>query len=61
MMATTHVLAGLSVAGVVASVAPEYAPVAAAAAILGGAAPDFALYAGRPPLRDGRLGRRAGA
>lgn len=46
MMATTHVLAGLSVAGVVATVAPEYAPVAFGAAVVGGAAPDLDLYAG---------------
>jgi len=46
MMATTHVLAGLSIASVVAAVAPEFTPVAVVAAVLGGAAPDFDLYAG---------------
>jgi len=46
MMATTHALAGLSVAGVVAGVAPEYAPVALGAALVGGVAPDLDMYVG---------------
>lgn len=46
MMATTHVLAGLVIASGVAVVAPEFGPVAVVAAILGGALPDFDLYAG---------------
>lgn len=46
MMATTHVLAALSLAGVVTAVAPEHAPVAVAAAVAGGAAPDLDLYVG---------------
>lgn len=45
-MATTHVLAGLTIASAVSVVAPEFAPVAVVAAVLGGAAPDFDLYAG---------------
>ncbi|MCU4972653.1 metal-dependent hydrolase [Halobacteria archaeon AArc-m2/3/4] len=46
MMATTHVFAGVALAAVVAVFAPEFALVAAGAAILGGAFPDFDLYAG---------------
>lgn len=46
MMATTHVLAGLAIASAVATVAPEFGPVALVAAAVGGALPDFDLYAG---------------
>ena len=46
MMATTHVLAGLVIASAVATVAPEFGPVAVLAAVVGGALPDFDLYAG---------------
>jgi hypothetical protein len=46
MMATTHALAGLAVASVTLLVAPEQAPVAMAAAALGGLFPDLDLYAG---------------
>ena len=46
MMATTHVLAGLSVASAVAVVAPEFGPVALVAAAVGGLLPDLDLYAG---------------
>ncbi|WP_049922648.1 hypothetical protein [Halopiger djelfimassiliensis] len=46
MMATTHVFAALAVAVVVAAVAPQFAGVVAAAAILGGLFPDFDLVAG---------------
>ena len=46
MMATTHVLAGLVVASAVATVAPEFGPMALVAAAVGGALPDFDLYAG---------------
>ncbi|THE66206.1 metal-dependent hydrolase [Salinadaptatus halalkaliphilus] len=41
MMATTHVFVGLLLAGGVAMLAPDYAGVAAAGAILGGLVPDF--------------------
>lgn len=44
MMATTHALAGVALAGVTAVVAPEYTPVAVAAAALGGVFPDLDLY-----------------
>jgi hypothetical protein len=46
MMATTHVLAALAVASVVAVVSPEFGTVAAVAAVLGGIAPDLDLYSG---------------
>jgi hypothetical protein len=46
MMATTHVLAGLTIASAVAVVAPEFGSVAVVAAVVGGALPDFDLYAG---------------
>lgn len=46
MMATTHALAGVAVAAATLLVAPEYAPVAAPAALAGGVFPDFDLYAG---------------
>ncbi len=46
MMATTHVLAGLVIASGVAVLAPEFGPVAVVAAFVGGALPDFDLYAG---------------
>lgn len=46
MMATTHVLAGLTLASAVAVVAPEFGPVALVAAAIGGVAPDLDLYAG---------------
>ncbi|MGN8213911.1 metal-dependent hydrolase [Halococcus salifodinae] len=45
MMATTHALAGMVVAGVTLVVAPEHTPVAVAAAGIGGAFPDLDLYA----------------
>lgn len=45
MMATTHVLAGIALAGVVAAFAPEFAGVAIAAAVLGSVFPDLDLYA----------------
>lgn len=46
MMVTTHVLAGMAVAAVVAVVAPEYAPAAVLGAGIGGFVPDLDLYAG---------------
>ena len=46
MMATTHVFAGVSVAALVALLAPEFALVAAVAAICGGFAPDLDVLAG---------------
>jgi hypothetical protein len=46
MMATTHGLAGLVLAGLLAFVWPEHAPVAMAAGFAGGLAPDVDLYAG---------------
>jgi hypothetical protein len=46
MMATTHLLAGLTVASAVAVVAPEFGPVALVAAAVGGVLPDLDLYAG---------------
>ena len=45
-MATTHALAGVAVAALVALVAPEQAGVALAAAFVGGLFPDLDLYAG---------------
>ncbi|WP_195155981.1 metal-dependent hydrolase [Halococcus agarilyticus] len=45
MMATTHALAGMALAGVTVAIAPAYAPVAVAAAGVGGAFPDLDLYA----------------
>ena len=46
MMATTHVLAALVIASGVALVSPEFGAVAVVAAFVGGALPDFDLYAG---------------
>lgn len=46
MMATTHALAGLALAGVWLLVAPEHATVAFAAGALGGAAPDLDTVVG---------------
>ncbi|MGB9964751.1 metal-dependent hydrolase [Halobacterium hubeiense] len=46
MMATTHALAGLAVAALVAVVAPEYGVTVAAAGLAGGVFPDLDLYAG---------------
>lgn len=46
MMATTHVLAGIALASVALYTTPELAPVAVAAAALGGLVPDLDLYAG---------------
>jgi hypothetical protein len=46
MMATTHGLTGLVLAGLIAGVWPEHAPVALAAGFAGGLAPDLDLYAG---------------
>ena len=46
MMATTHVLAGITLAGVALYASPELAPVAVAAALIGGMFPDLDLYAG---------------
>src|SRR6056297_1290775 len=46
MMATTHALAGLALAALVAPIAPEHAPTAAAAGLAGGVFPDLDLYAG---------------
>ena len=46
MMATTHALAGLALAALTLFVAPEYAPVAALAGVVGGVFPDLDLYAG---------------
>lgn len=46
MMATTHVLAGIALASVALYTTPELAPVALAAAALGGLFPDLDLYAG---------------
>jgi len=46
MMATTHAMAGLAVAAVAVFVAPDHAPVLAAAGIAGGVFPDLDLYAG---------------
>ncbi|MCL9813939.1 metal-dependent hydrolase [Natranaeroarchaeum aerophilus] len=46
MMLTTHVLAGLALALPVVVFVPELAPVAVVSGALGGAWPDFDLYAG---------------
>jgi hypothetical protein len=46
MMATTHALAGIAVASVTLYFSPEQAPVAMAAAAVGGIFPDLDLYAG---------------
>ncbi|MFB6155459.1 MAG: metal-dependent hydrolase [Haloferacaceae archaeon] len=46
MMATTHALAGLVLAAVVAIVTGDYATLPVVAAALGGLFPDFDLYAG---------------
>jgi hypothetical protein len=46
MMATTHALAGVALAGAVTVLAPELGPVPVAAAALGGLFPDFDMYAG---------------
>jgi len=43
MMATTHALAGMTLASVTLAVAPEYAPVALVAGAVGGAFPDLDL------------------
>ncbi|RQG89268.1 metal-dependent hydrolase [Natrarchaeobius halalkaliphilus] len=45
MMATTHVFAGLVLAAIVALIAPQFAAVAAFAAILGGLFPDLDVVA----------------
>ncbi len=45
MMATTHVFVGLLLAGAVATVAPQFAAVAAVAAIVGGLFPDLDVVA----------------
>ncbi|MFP8952997.1 metal-dependent hydrolase [Natrialbaceae archaeon A-arb3/5] len=45
MMATTHVFAGLGVAVPIALLAPEFAPVVATAAIVGGLFPDLDVVA----------------
>lgn len=44
MMATTHVLAAVALATLSAGVAPEFAPVAVAAAAVGGLFPDLDVY-----------------
>lgn len=46
MMATTHVLWGMVLALPVAAIAPEFAPAAFVAGLVGGLAPDLDLYAG---------------
>ena len=46
MMASTHVLAGIALASVALYTTPELAPIAVAAAALGGLVPDLDLYAG---------------
>lgn len=46
MMATTHAFAGAAVAVALARVAPELAPLAVAAGLVGGLFPDFDLYVG---------------
>ncbi|QFU83111.1 metal-dependent hydrolase [Natronorubrum aibiense] len=46
MMATTHALWGMAVALPVLAIAPEFAPAAFVAGVVGGLAPDFDLYAG---------------
>lgn len=45
-MATTHALAGVVLGSAALRVAPEFAPVALAAAVVGSVFPDFDLYAG---------------
>jgi len=45
-MATTHAMAGLAVAAVASLLAPDHAPVLAAAGLAGGVFPDLDLYAG---------------
>jgi hypothetical protein len=44
MMAMTHALAGLLVGASVLAVAPEYAPAAVAAGLIGGVAPDLDVF-----------------
>jgi hypothetical protein len=46
MMATTHALFGVVLATATMAVAPEFAPVALAAGLVGGVFPDLDLYAG---------------
>lgn len=46
MMATTHALWGMALALPVVATAPEFAPVALLAGLIGGFAPDLDLYAG---------------
>ncbi|ADB63159.1 hypothetical protein Htur_4345 (plasmid) [Haloterrigena turkmenica DSM 5511] len=46
MMATTHVLWGMALALPVLATAPEFAPAAFAAGLVGGLVPDLDLYAG---------------
>ena len=46
MMATTHALWGMALALPVLAAAPEYAPVAFVAGLVGGLAPDLDLYTG---------------
>ncbi|ARS90982.1 hypothetical protein [Natrarchaeobaculum aegyptiacum] len=46
MMATTHALWGMALAVPVLAVAPEFAPAAVLAGLIGGLAPDLDLYAG---------------
>lgn len=45
-MLPTHALGGMALALPLAAVAPEFAPVAVAAGLLGGVFPDFDMYAG---------------
>ncbi|WP_227355615.1 metal-dependent hydrolase [Haladaptatus salinisoli] len=46
MMATTHALLGVLVGSAALFVAPEFAPVAVSAGLVGGLFPDFDLYSG---------------
>ena len=46
MMATTHALFGVALASAAAAVAPEFAPVALVAGVVGSVFPDLDLYAG---------------
>ncbi|AHG02239.1 membrane protein (plasmid) [Halostagnicola larsenii XH-48] len=46
MMATTHAFVGMALALPVLVIAPEFAPAAFVAGLVGGLAPDFDLYAG---------------
>lgn len=46
MMATTHALVGAALGALALVFAPDHAPVAVAAGLLGGAFPDFDLYSG---------------